>query len=69
MTLAERWGIMCWSALPPRTIPLKVNDMSPARRLAAAALVAVMSVGVVGLTAGPASADWSWGTRVPFGGR
>ena len=34
--------------------------MSPARRIAAAAFVAVMSVGFVGVTSGPANADFSW---------
>jgi hypothetical protein len=35
------------------------------RRVAAALLVTVMSVGFVGITSGPASADFTW--RVPAG--
>jgi hypothetical protein len=37
--------------------------MTP-RRLAAALLVTVMSVGFVGIASGPASADYSWGAKV-----
>ena len=41
--------------------------MTPARRLAAAVLVALMSLGFVGMTSIPANADYSWGPkpRVP----
>lgn len=40
--------------------------MTPVRRIAAAALVATLSFGVVGLGAAPASAakDTTWGDRV-----
>jgi hypothetical protein len=38
--------------------------MSPVRRIAAAALVAAMSVGFVGITSTPASADYSWGAVI-----
>jgi len=38
--------------------------MSPTRRIAAATLVAVMSVGFVGITSVPASADYSWGAKI-----
>lgn len=41
--------------------------MSPVRRIAAAVMVAVMSLGFVAIASGPASADYSWGAkpRVP----
>jgi len=40
--------------------------MTPVRRIAAAALVAALGLGVVGLGAAPANAgiDTSWGTRI-----
>ena len=37
--------------------------MSPARRLAAATLAAVMSLGFVAISSSPAAADYSWGGK------
>jgi hypothetical protein len=40
--------------------------MSPVRRLAAAAAVAILSVSLVGIASSPAEArDFSWGARIP----
>ena len=38
--------------------------MTPVRRIAAAALVATLGLGFVGLSSAPANADWTWGTRI-----
>jgi hypothetical protein len=39
--------------------------MTPVRRIAAAALVAVLSIGVAGIAAAPANAlDTSWGAKI-----
>ncbi len=37
--------------------------MTPVRRIAAAAIVAVLGFGVVGIGAGPANADTTWGGK------
>lgn len=43
----------------------EVEAMTPVRRIAAAALVAALGFGFVGMGAAPASAgDTSWGTRI-----
>lgn len=43
--------------------------MTPVRRIAAAALVAALGLGFVGVAAVPANAgtDTSWGTRIKIG--
>ncbi len=45
-------------------------NMTPVRRIAAAALVAALGLGFVGVGVGPASAgtDTSWGGRIHFHG-
>jgi len=42
----------------------KVKSMIPARRIASAALVAAFSIGIIGVGAAPAKADYTWGTRI-----
>ncbi len=37
--------------------------MTPVRRIAAAALVAALGFGFVGMSSAPANADFTWGTR------
>ena len=39
-------------------------NMSPVHRIAAAALVAALGIGIVGIGTAPANADYSWGTRI-----
>jgi hypothetical protein len=39
-------------------------NMTPARRIAAAALVAAFSIGFVGIASAPANADITWGTKI-----
>ena len=41
--------------------------MTPARRIAAAALVAAFSIGFVGVTNAPATADITWGHKIKGG--
>ncbi|MCW2738022.1 hypothetical protein [Nocardioides sp.] len=38
--------------------------MTPVRRIAAAALVAALGIGFVGISSAPANADYTWGTRI-----
>jgi hypothetical protein len=43
-------------------------NMTPVRRLAAAALVAAFSIGFVGISTAPANADITWGTKIKVKG-
>ncbi|WP_268930480.1 hypothetical protein [Nocardioides potassii] len=38
--------------------------MTPVRRIAAAALVATLGLGFVGIASAPANADFTWGGKV-----
>ncbi|GAB3014609.1 hypothetical protein GCM10011376_07620 [Nocardioides flavus (ex Wang et al. 2016)] len=38
--------------------------MTPVRRIAAAALVAALGLGFVGITSAPANADITWGMKI-----
>jgi hypothetical protein len=49
----------------PVTLDNEVKaNMTPVRRIAAAALVAGLGIGFLGISSAPANADYSWGTRV-----
>ena len=50
--------------IPCDNVTLEVKAMIPARRIAAAALVAAFSIGIIGVGAAPANADYTWGTRI-----
>ena len=47
----------------PVTLDNEVKaNMTPVRRIAAAALVAALGFGFVGISSAPANADYTWGT-------
>ena len=52
--------------IPCDNVTIEVEAMTPVRRIAAAALVAALGFGIVGMGAVPANAgtDTSWGTRI-----
>ena len=51
--------------IPCDNVTLEVKAMTPVRRIAAAALVAALGFGFVGMGAAPASAiDTSWGAKI-----
>jgi hypothetical protein len=59
----ERWETI-ESVIPCDNVTVEVEAMTPVRRIAAAALVAALGLGFVGVGAAPANADWTWGTRI-----
>jgi hypothetical protein len=53
------------AVIPCDNVTFEVNAMTPVRRIAAAALVAALGLGFVGVGVTPASAlDTTWGGRV-----
>jgi hypothetical protein len=54
------------NVIPCDNVTIEVEAMTPVRRIAAAALVAALGLGFVGVGAGPASAgiDTSWGGKI-----
>jgi hypothetical protein len=52
--------------IPRDIVTLEVKAMTPVRRIAAAALVAALGLGFVGIGASPANAsiDTSWGAKI-----